>query len=463
MITKSLTILILAAGEGSRMKSKTPKVLQPIMGKPMLSYVLETAESLKPAEIVVVVGHGQEKVVKVLDGGKFKTAVQSEQVGTGHAVLCADGMLKNNNGPLVVLYGDNPFIQATTLERLVRAFSENDAAASLLTVDTMDPKGYGRIIKDKEGMITKIVEEKDANEDQKKIKEVNAGSYCFDTAELFRILETLEPNNRQKEIYLTDVIEKIVLQNKKVAPVKAEFEWETLGVDSREKLARANAILRSQINSRIMSQGVTIVDPDTTWIDNDVKIGNDTTILPFTFIYGETEIGEDCRIGPSVTIENSSIGNGSQVIYSTIKNSEIKDNVNIGPFSSVREGAFADNDVRIGSFVEIKKSKIGNKSKVPHLSYIGDAEIGNGVNVGAGSITCNYDGVKKNKTTIEDGAFIGSDTLFVAPVKIGKGAVTGAGSVVKKDVVAEEIVAGVPARRLKKKDENKKRSSSNGQ
>jgi bifunctional UDP-N-acetylglucosamine pyrophosphorylase/glucosamine-1-phosphate N-acetyltransferase len=459
MESKKIAILILAAGEGTRMKSKTPKVLQPIMGKPMLSYVLKTARDIQPEKIVVVVGHGQDKVVKVLDGGTFTSVVQEEQLGTGHAVLCAADILAQGGNPLVVLYGDNPFIRATTIDKLVNTFLENKAAASILTVEAADPKGYGRVIKSDAGMINKIIEEKDASVEQRKIKEVNAGSYCFDSQKLFKALESLEPNNNQKEIYLTDVIEKFVLAGENVVPVKAEFQWETMGVDSREKLAQANAILRDQINKRLMAEGVMITDPSTTWIDNEAKIGNDTTILPFTFIQGKTEIGQDCKIGPNVIIENSKLGNECSVVFSVIKESKIGNNVQLGPFCSIRKDTQAEDFSKIGTFVEIKKSKVGKKSKVPHLSYIGDAEIGYDVNIGAGSITCNYDGVNKNQTIIEDGAFIGSDTLFVAPVKVGRGAVTGAGSVVKNDIGTDEIVAGVPARHIKRKNVKEKSGS----
>lgn len=449
------SILILAAGEGTRMKSKTPKVLQPVLNRPMISYLLDTSKLLDPKKIVIVVGHGQEKVKDVIGNHKVEITIQEKQRGTGDAVLSAKNNFREMSHPVVVLYGDSPFIKKETIERLVDNYTSEKSAISILTINVSDPTGYGRIVRSGDGRINRIIEEKDANVEQKEIKEVNTGCYCFEPNLLFGTLETLKPNNNQKEIYLTDVIEKAILANKKVVSIQTNDEMEIYGIDSRQKLARANAMMRDKINNSLMDDGITIIDPDTTWIGDDVKIGNDTTIMPNTFIREGTQIGADCEIGPNVIIKNSKIGKGCSVVNAVIIESIIEDDVSIGPFSYLRKGTYVKNNSKVGTFVETKNATINSNSKVPHLSYMGDVEIGENVNIGAGSITCNYDGVSKNKTVIEDGAFIGSDTLFVAPVKIGKGAVTGAGSVVRKDVSPKEVVAGVPAKHIKEKKSQK--------
>lgn len=444
-------LLILAAGEGTRMRSKLVKVMHPVLGKPMLTYVLETAARLEPLSATIVTGKDGKIVNDLVGNFNFKTVTQTERLGTGHAVLTAKDLYAGVEEPLVVVYGDNPFLQSETVAKLVEAYYTSEAFASVLTVEATDPHGYGRILKDKTGNILEIKEEKDCNEEQRKITEVNSGCYCFNSKQLFKALDRVKPNNKQNEIYLTDVIGIMVSNGQKVVPIKILEEWQTLGVDSRQKLALANMILRDRINEHWMTEGVSIVDPRNTWIGSDVIIGADTTILPGTHIQGTSIIGGDCLIGPDTIIADSKIGKGCNAQFAVIKDSEVFDNVNLGPFCYLRGGAFISDGAKVGTFVEIKNSLVGPKSKVPHLSYMGDAVIGKNVNIGAGSITCNYDGTKKSKTTIGDNAFIGSDTLFIAPVEVGKDAMTGAGSVVRQNVAQNEVVAGVPAKKIKGK------------
>lgn len=446
-------VLILAAGEGTRMKSAIPKVLQPILGIPMLRYVLKTVESLKPVKSAIVLGNGKENVQKAVDLDGYTIVTQKERLGTGHAVLSADKELSSSPHPTVVLYGDNPFLQASTIKELVSAYYSGEFGASILTVRATDPAGYGRIIRDSNDNLSSIVEEKDADQKQRLINEVNAGSYCFNTRKLFEYLSDVKPHNKQKEIYLTDVIGIMVDSGHKIQPVMADNEMETMGIDSKNKLAAANALMRDKINSKFMEEGVTIQDPLSTWIQPDVEISRDTVILPNTLINGRTSIGEECIIGPNTLIEDARIGNRAKIQFAVVKESSIGSDTSLGPFCYLRNQAVINDSAKVGTFVEIKKSSIGKKSKVPHLSYMGDAEVGEDVNIGAGSITCNYNGKTKHKTKIGDNAFIGSDTLFVAPVNVGEGAVTGAGSVVKKDVDVKEVVAGMPARKIRKRED----------
>lgn len=447
----NLNLLILAAGEGTRMKSSISKVMHPVLGKPMLSYVLETARTISPSKTAVVIGRGSDIVKKLIENYGFKAILQRERRGTGHAVSMAEDTFGKLEEPLVVVYGDNPFLQPQTIKKLVDEFNKNKASASVLTIEPEDLHGYGRIIRNKTGGIEAIVEEKDCSFSQKSIKEVNAGSYCFAAKELFGALKEVKSHNKQNEFYLTDVIGIMVNKGLKVVPVKISEEWQIIGVDSRKKLAFANRILKQKINDKWMEEGVTIIDPETTWIESAVTIGKDTVILPGTFLKGNTIIGEFCQLGPNCVLEDTTVERNSKIEFAVIKESHIGENAKIGPFCYIRNETVVENGVKIGTFVEMKKSRVGKNSKVPHLSYIGDAEIGENVNIGAGSITCNYDGTKKNKTYVGDNAFIGSDTLFIAPVKVGKGAVTGAGSVVRKDVENNEVVVGMPARRIRKK------------
>ncbi len=428
-----LAAVILAAGKGTRMKSETVKVLHNICGKPMVEHVLSAVEQTGAEKIVTVVGRQGEQVIN-LTGNRSEYAFQQEQLGTAHALMQARNALAGFDGDILVVCGDTPLLRSQTLIRLYREHARAGNAATVLTAIIPDPAGYGRVIRNAGGGVQKIVEQKDATGDELAVREVNTGVYCFRARGLFDALATLRPDNSQGEYYLTDIIEYYVARNEPVGAVVVDDPEETAGVNDRCQLAVAEKILRRRITDRLMLSGVTVMDPDNTYIDDKVEIGRDTLIYPFTFIEGESEIGENCTIGPSSRIVNSRLGNNVVVQYSIIMESTLGDGSTVGPFAYVRPGCLLGREVKIGDFVEIKKARIGDGSKVPHLSYVGDAEVGKQVNIGAGTITCNYDGEKKHVTRIGDGAFIGSNTNLVAPVEVGAGAVTGAGSTITKDV-----------------------------
>jgi len=430
--------VILAAGKGTRMKSSLPKVLHKLCGKPMVEHVLDATRKAGIEKNIVVIGYGAEKVEETL-GNQADFVYQKEQLGTGHAVLQAKELLQDHVGPVLVVCGDTPLLTTKTLSLLLEEHKEKKAAATVLTALMDNPTGYGRIIRKEQGGVVKIVEEKDASPEEKRVKEINTGTYCFDNQALFQALEKITPNNAQGEYYLTDVIALFVEANLTVGAVMAEDMLETMGVNSRKHLAEAATYMNRRILDGFMDEGVTIVDPASTFIHSGVKIGRDTIIHPFTIIEGQTVIGEDCIIGPNSRLLDSKIGNSTVIEQSTVLESVLGNEVKVGPYAYLRPGTIAENQVKIGDFVEIKKSTIGEKSKIPHLSYIGDCKIGTGVNVGAGTITCNYDGIDKHPTIIEDDAFIGSNTNLVAPVKVGKRAVVGAGSTLSKDVPAQAL------------------------
>jgi len=457
----NLAVVILAAGEGTRMKSSLPKVLHKICGRTIISHVVKVAQNLNPTKIIVVVGHQKEKVTEDLGNG-VEVVVQENQLGTGHAVLAAEQSLGKYEGDILVLSGDSPLIRTRTLLKLIKLRGENGAAA-VLTAKLKNPDGYGRIIRRGEE-ITGIVEEKDATPDEIKIDEVNSGIYCFAGGELFGSLREASNDNEQGEYYLTDVIGILKNKGKKIVGMVAEDESEILGINSRKQQAEADKIMRGRITDRLMNEGVTFIDPGLVFIEPDVVVGKDTTVYPLTFLEGETLIGEGCEIGPSVKLVDTTVGKNVKIQNAIIKESVIEDEANLGPFCSLRKGTRIGRGVKIGTFVEVKKSEIGANAKVPHLSYMGDAVVGENVNIGAGSITCNYDGVKKHKTVIEDDVFIGSDTMLVAPLRIHKGAMTGAGSTITHDVPAgslaverskQEIIDNYVKEKLKKSDENK--------
>lgn len=428
-----LAIVILAAGEGTRMKSSLPKVLHSICGRPMIDYVLETAGRLKPDRIMVVLGQGAEKVKTVLEG-KTEVVLQPKQLGTGDAVKVCEPKLGDFDGTVLVMCGDVPLLSRETLLKLMETHASAGAAATLLSAAVSDPTSYGRVIRGPSGDVERIVEEKDAAPEERRITEINAGTYCFQPAGLFAALKKISPDNKQKEYYLTDVVAILKRSGKKIAAYCTSNEIEVLGVNSREEMALAAKIVRRKTNQKWMTEGVTIIDPDSTFIDTRARIGRDTVIHPYTFVEGKTVIGENCLIGPFARIVDSRIADGSEVYYAVVREAVLAEHAKAGPFSYLRPGAEVGKRAKVGTFVEVKKSKIGEDSKVPHLSYIGDAAIGKDVNVGAGTITCNFDGREKHQTVIEDSAFIGSDTMLVAPVKIGRRAATGAGSAITKDV-----------------------------
>jgi len=434
----NLKVIILAAGRGTRMKSDLPKVLHPVCGVPMIQHVVKAARSVSRHKPLVVIGYQAELVSEEL-GTTVDYVLQEKQLGTGHALMMAGPHLGGFPGDLLVLYGDTPLITEKTLIGMVAEHHKAQAGVTVLSVEVDEPTGYGRIVRDKNGDLQGIVEEKDASPTEKKIKEVNTGIYLFDCQELNKSLNQLKPDNAQGEYYLTDVISLLVTEGKKALAVLSGKSEEILGPNDRKTLAETDRIMRRRILDYWMMEGVTIIDPSSTYIEDQVKIGRDSIIYPGTFLQGSTEVGENCQIGPYSQIQNSLIGNGSLVRFSVLDQAKTGQGVNIGPYSYLRPGTILEDKGKIGGFVETKNSQIGEGSKVPHLSYIGDCKIGTEVNIGAGTITCNYDGYSKHQTVIGDEAFIGSNTNLVAPVNVGKGALVGAGSTITKDVPASAL------------------------
>lgn len=437
---KGVYIAILAAGKGTRMKSEYLKVLHPICGKPMIQYVFETVNTLNAKKIFVIIGHEKEILLRTLP--KYAVPIiQNKQLGTGHAVNQLSSYFENppgGNACLIVLCADTPFISKNTLKNLLEQHQNSNASATVLTCRLKDPTDYGRIVKEN-GDVKKIVEELDASPDEKNIDEVNTGIYCFETNVLFSSLKNIQTNNKKREYYLTDVIEILHSRGLKTSSLLTTNEDEIRGINTKIDLAWAENYKRKELLNRFMLSGVTIVDPATTFISEDTEIGVDTVIHPFSLLEGKNIIGKNCSLGPQIKIKDCEIGNQSNIFFSVVSESIIKDKTTIGPFAHIRPQTTIENETHIGSFVETKKSFIGKKTKVGHLSYLGDCVIGNEVNIGAGTITCNYDGIKKHQTKIENGAFIGSDSQLVAPVKIGNGALVGAGSTITKDVPAHAL------------------------
>ncbi|MCP8971182.1 bifunctional UDP-N-acetylglucosamine diphosphorylase/glucosamine-1-phosphate N-acetyltransferase GlmU [Ectobacillus ponti] len=430
--------VILAAGQGTRMKSKLYKVLHPVCGKPMVQHVVDQVSRLGLEQIVTIVGHGADLVKQQL-GEQSEFALQAEQLGTAHAVAQAADLLAQQEGTTLVICGDTPLITTETMAALLEHHEATGAKATVLTGRIEDPTGYGRIVRDSEGHVAKIVEHKDASEQERQIREINTGTYCFDNKALFASLQKVSNDNVQGEYYLPDVIEILKKEGHIVSGYQtAQFE-ETLGVNDRVALSQAEAIMKKRINRKHMVNGVTIVDPENTYISADAVIGSDTVIYPGTMLEGAVTIGSDCVIGPHTVIKDSEIGSKTVIRQSTVHDSTIGDDAAVGPFAHIRPDSVLGNEVRVGNFVEIKKSVFGNGSKASHLSYVGDAEIGAKVNLGCGSITVNYDGKNKFKTIVEDGAFIGCNSNLVAPVKVGEGAYVAAGSTITEDVPANAL------------------------
>ena len=432
-----LETLILAAGKGTRMKSKLPKVLHKVGGKSMLQHVIDATKKAGSSREVVVIGSGAELVEKAIKDVEF--VLQEEQLGTGHAVLSAKKNFENSEGTVLILCGDTPLLTSKLLEDFTATHNESTCAATVLTAKMPDATGYGRIIRDSDGTFKKIVEDKDATEDEKKILEVNAGAYCFDVKKLFGALEKVRNDNAQGEYYLPDVLTILMDAGESIGAFQAEYADETLGINSRVQLAAADRALRMRKERELMDSGVTIIDPNTTFIDVDVQIGQDTIIYPNTYIEGDTTIGEDCVIGPNIRFTNMKVGNSVTAQFSYCHEAEICDGVTLGPYVHIRPGTTIGENVKIGNFVEVKNSNVGEGSKLPHLQYIGDTDMGSGVNIGCGTVTCNYDGKKKHRTTIGDKAFIGCNTNLVAPVTVGEGAYIAAGSTITKDVPKDNL------------------------
>ncbi len=451
-------VLILAAGLGTRMKSEQAKVLHKLGGQLLIAHVLRSAAQLNPEKIIVVIGYQADKVEAAARASldpemaeRLVFVVQTEQHGTGHAVMCARAILQTAKGSLIVSYGDAPLVKAATLQKLREAHEANQHAATLITIKMEVPPAYGRIIRDDEGQFVKIVEDKDCTSAQKAVQEVNPGFYCFDIPALLPALDRLTTKNAQGEYYLTDVPEILRADGKSVGTVLHDDDAELQGFNNRAEIALGWKRLRHEILDRLMIEGVTIVDPDSTYIDADVQIGRDTTIHPQVIIEGRSRIGSNCEIHSWSHLTNVEIGDNCTVNNScVIVDSKLTANNKVGPFAHLRMHAVLDEEAVVGNFVELKKTKLGRKSKSMHLTYLGDATIGERVNIGAATVTCNYDGKNKHQTIIEDDVKIGSDTMLVAPVKVGRGSISGAGSVIIADVPEYSLVAGVPAKVKKK-------------
>ena len=428
-----LTTIILAAGQGTRMRSKYPKVLHSLLGRPMLKYVTDIAEGVGSSPILIVIGFEGEQVVKAMGSG-YQYIWQRRQLGTGHAIMTAKDALAGLSGDLLVLYGDTPLLREETLKELITLKQKTKAQAAILTTVLANPAGYGRIIRNAADYITGIIENKDAAPAQKEIKEVNTGVYCFTITDLLKAIEGLSPANAQGEYYLTDVFKIFSDQGLKIAGLRTNAAEEVMGPNDRLQLANTERTLKLAINSQWMQRGVTIQDPEFTYIGPEVEIGPDAIIMPGTFLIGRTKIGANCVIGPHSRIIDSDIDAKTSVQFSQVIEAHLGPDNMVGPFAFIRPGTVSDAEVKIGDFVEIKNTHIGLGSKVPHLSYLGDAEVGSNVNIGAGTITCNYDGVNKHKTIINDNVFVGSNANLVAPVVIGAGATIAAGSTITKNV-----------------------------
>ena len=443
--------VILAAGMGTRMRSKLPKVLHRLGGKPLLGHVLHTLDEAGIRQRAVIVGHGKEQVEAQFPK-ETNWFTQSEQLGTAHAVMMAKDFLSSAQGYVFILCGDAPLIRAQTLTAMLQ-LAQKEARGVVLAAQVENPTGYGRMIRNQDGLLAKIVEERDAELREKRIREINAGVYCLPPEMLLGALSKVGNDNSQGEYYLTDIVDILAQEGQHLAIYITDDPTQILGVNSRRQLAELEAISRERTLLELMDSGVTVVDPGSTFVAPTVRVGRDTVLLPFTFLEGETVIGEDCSIGPNTRIVDSTLGDGSHCQYSVVLESVLAEEVQIGPFAYLRPGTEVGRGAKVGDFVEIKKSHVGPGSKVPHLSYIGDAQIGAGVNIGAGTITCNYDGQNKHQTVIGDGAFIGSNSNLVAPIKIGKGALVGAGSTLTDDVPAENLALGRARQvNLQKKD-----------
>ena len=451
-----VTAVLLAAGQGTRMKSALPKVLHPLCGKPMLWHVLEALKSAATEKPVVVIGHGADEVKKYL-GDSADCVLQEPQLGTGHAAMQAEALLKDKTDYVIITYADMPLLRGETFKQLVETQRLNPGPFSLLTVTADDPRGFGRIVRKADGTVEAIVEEYVATPEQQQIKELNVGAYCFKADWLWDALQRIEKNPKKGEYYLTDIVEIAVKDNLPVQAVLHDDFTETIGINTRIHLSEAEAAMRMRINHEHMLNGVSMVDPSSTYIEAGVQIGRDTTIMPNTYLHGSTVIGEGNILGPNTIVRDTTIGNGCKILASVMEGATLEDEVDMGPFARLRKGAHLKSHVQMGNFGEVKDSTLHEGVKMGHFSYIGNANIGANTNIGAGTITCNYDGEKKHATEIGEDVFIGSDTMLVAPLKIGDGARTGAGAVVTKNVPEDTLVVGMPARAIRKLERKQKK------
>ena len=446
-----ITSIILAAGKGTRMRSSLPKVLHPLAGKPMIWYLLQSARQVSTEVPVVVVGHEGKEVQNVV-GDAARFVLQEPQLGTGHAVQMTESVLRDQTDLVLVCYADMPLLSPNIFQTMIEVQTQNSGPLTILTLVQEDSHGFGRIVRFPDGTVKAIVEEIAAIPEQLAIKETNVGVYCIRADWLWQALPRI-PLSVKGEYFLTDLVGIAAADGGKVQAVVMQDAEEAIGINTRVHLAEAEAILRRRINRQWMEAGVTLINPEVTYIEPDVRIGRDTVIYPNTYLRGDTVIGENCRIGPDAILDGCRVGNGCRILASVLdRGSVLEDDVEMGPYCHLRKGAHLGSHVHLGNFGEVKNSYLAEGVKMGHFSYIGDATIGHNVNIGAGTITCNYDGEKKHKTEIGDDAFVGSDTLLVAPVKVGNRARTGAGAVVTHDVPDGVTVVGVPARPLVKKE-----------
>ncbi|MDR1523615.1 MAG: bifunctional UDP-N-acetylglucosamine diphosphorylase/glucosamine-1-phosphate N-acetyltransferase GlmU [Endomicrobium sp.] len=446
---KNFSVVILAAGQGTRMKSLLPKVMHKLSGKPLVKWIIDAVSPLKPDNIVIVVGYGHKIVEEYLSKNNIKFVYQEKQLGTAHAVMQAKEIFKNYNGDILVVSGDVPLIKTATISNLIKNNKKNSSSVTILSTEVKDSFGYGRIIR-KNGLFERIVEEKDANLNERQIKEINSGIYCFDK-NLWKALLKVKPNNAKKEYYITDTIEILKKSGHKVSMLFIKDEIEVKGINSKVELSGAEAILKEQKIKELLNSGVGIIDTNNVYISYDAKIGQDSVIYPGVFIDSGVNIGKKCVLKGSSYIVKSKIADESIISYSYVDGANIGKKVKIGPFAHIRPGSVLKENVKIGNFSETKKSLIEKNSKVNHLSYIGDAQIGTNVNIGAGTITCNYDGKDKHQTIIEQDVFVGSNANIVAPVKIGRGALIAAGSTITHDVPKGKLAIARARQELKRR------------
>ena len=451
-----VSAVLLAAGQGTRMHSDVPKVLHSLCGKPMLWHVLEALKSATTEKPLVIVGHGAQAVREYV-GDSAECVLQEPQLGTAHAAMQAEALLRGQTDYVIVSYADMPLLRGETFRQLLETQRRSSGPFSLLTVIADDPRGFGRIVRKADGTVAAIVEEYVAMPEQRAIKELNVGAYCFKADWLWDALHRIEKNPKKGEYYLTDVVELAVKEDLPVQAVVHDDFMETIGINTRVHLSEAEAALRMRINREHMLNGVSMMDPASTYIETDVKIGKDTTILPNTYLHGQTRIGERNVIGPNTIIRDTTIGNDCKILASVLEGAIIEDDVDMGPFARLRKGAHLKSHVHMGNFGEVKDSILHEGVKMGHFSYIGNATIGARTNIGAGTITANYDGEKKNPTEIGEDVFIGSDTMLIAPLKLADGARTGAGAVVTKNVPEDTLVVGMPARAIRKVERKTKK------
>ncbi|MGI6703933.1 MAG: bifunctional UDP-N-acetylglucosamine diphosphorylase/glucosamine-1-phosphate N-acetyltransferase GlmU [Clostridia bacterium] len=447
---KELSVIILAAGKGVRMKSNLPKVLHRVCGKEMINHVVDNVKGLSASQIIVVTGYKQDAVKAVLDE-KVETVWQEKQLGTGHAVMQAMPLVSKDAKYVLVLYGDTPLVSTETLKGLIDYHRGSSCGMTVLTVEMDNPEGYGRVLRDSAGKITAIVEHKDAGPDQRRIREINSGIYCFDRELLLEGIGSLKNDNAQGEYYLTDIVEFLRDKGIIIGGYRTDDAREVMGVNTKYQLSVVQKIMNRSNLIRLMEDGVIIDDPDSTYIESSVVIGADTRILPGTHIEGSTRIGPDNVIGPGVRIQNCTLGSGNEIEFSVLRDSDIGSGCRIGPYAHIRPGCSIEGGNRIGNFVEVKNSRLEEHSKVSHLSYVGDGDVGRGVNIGCGVVFVNYDGRQKHRTIVEDGAFVGCNVNLVAPVRVKKDAYIAAGSTITRDV-EEYSLAIERGQQVEKKD-----------